>query len=123
MIGQLPVAMDEKEFLSHLKTTFNCGVIRHTRLSGKPIERVAFCGGAGSFLLRNALAEKADIFITGDYKYHEFFDAEDRIIIADIGHYESEQFTSDLLHGVLTKKFPKFAVHLTEVNTNPINYF
>ncbi len=123
MVGRLPVALGEKEFLSHLKSTFNCGVIRHTRLSGKPIERVAFCGGAGSFLLGNALAEKADVFITGDYKYHEFFDAEDRIIIADIGHYESEQFTSDLLHGILTKKFPKFAVHLTEVNTNPINYF
>ena len=87
------------------------------------MKTVAFCGGAGSFLLRNARAAKADFFITGDYKYHEFFDAEDQIVIADIGHYESEQFTSHLLRDILTKKFPKFAVQLTKINTNPIKYF
>ncbi len=123
MIGNLPEAMSTRDFLTHIKQTFGCGVIRHTELLTDEIERVAYCGGAGSFLLRNAIAQEADIFITGDYKYHEFFDAENHLIIADIGHYESEQFTSNLLHGILTKKFPKFAVHLTEVNTNPINYF
>jgi putative NIF3 family GTP cyclohydrolase 1 type 2 len=106
-----------------VKDIFKCGVIRHTDLTTDTIQTVAFCGGAGGFLLRNAISKKADIFITGDYKYHEFFDADQRIIIADIGHYESEQYTSHLLEGILTKKFPKFAVHLTEVNTNPINYF
>lgn len=123
MIGMLEEPMKSVDFLAHLKTTFNCVVIRHTNLISETISRVAFCGGAGSFLLKNAIAQQADIFITGDYKYHEFFDAESQIVIADIGHYESEQFTSNLLEGVLTKKFPKFAVHLTEVNTNPINYF
>lgn len=123
MIGTLSEPMDEVDFLTHVKQTFACGVIRHTALSGKKIERVAFCGGAGSFLLGNARREKADIFLTGDYKYHEFFDAEGEIVIADIGHYESEQFTSQLLSSLLTKKFPKFAVQLTEINTNPIKYF
>jgi dinuclear metal center YbgI/SA1388 family protein len=123
MIGMLSEPIPTKEFLQHVKDTFQCGVIRHTDLITDSIQTVAFCGGAGGFLLRNAISKKADIFITGDYKYHEFFDAEQRIIIADIGHYESEQYTSHLLEGVLTKKFPKFAVHLTEVNTNPINYF
>ena len=123
MIGMLEEPVPTEDFLKQVKSTFNCGVIRHTDLVSDTIQTVAFCGGAGSFLLRNAIAQKADIFITGDYKYHEFFDADQQIIIADIGHYESEQYTSHLLEEILTKKFPKFAVHLTEVNTNPINYF
>ena len=86
-------------------------------------EKVAFCGGSGSFLLNNAKRIGADIFITGDFKYHEFFDAEDELVIADIGHFESEQYTSMLLERILTKKFTKFAVLITEINTNPINYF
>ena len=123
MVGDLITEMSEEDFLSEVKRTFNCGVIRHTRFLKKPIKRVAFCGGAGSFLLSNAKRSGADIFITGDYKYHEFFDAEDQIIIADIGHFESEQYTSELLADILKKNFSTFAVHLTEVNTNPINYF
>jgi dinuclear metal center YbgI/SA1388 family protein len=123
MYGQLATEMDEVEFLTQLKDRFNCGIIRHTELSGKKIKTVAFCGGAGSFLLSKAKRVKADIFITGDYKYHEFFDAEGEIIIADIGHYESEQYTSSLLKEILTKKFPKFAVQLSRKNTNPIKYF
>jgi hypothetical protein len=122
-IGELENPMDEKEFLSMLKETFNCGVIRHTELAGKPIKTVAFCGGSGSFLLKEAKRQGADIFITGDFKYHEFFDAENEIIIADIGHFESEQFTTNVLGELLTKKMPKFAVHLTGINTNPIKYF
>jgi len=88
----------------------------------RPIKKVAICGGSGSFLLKNALYENADIFITSDFKYHQFFEADDRILIADIGHYESEQFTIDLISDFLMKKFINFAIRLTTVNTNPINY-
>ncbi len=123
MVGELETELDEREFLSRLKTVFGCGVIRHTHLSGKPVKRVAVCGGSGSFLLEKAKAAGADFFVTGDFKYHEFFDAENQIVIADIGHYESEQFTTNLLAGILKKKFTNFAVHLTGLNTNPINYF
>ena len=123
MIGELEEAKSEIEFLREIKEIFQCGIIRHTGLLNKPIKKVAFCGGAGSFLLPEAKRHNADVFITGDFKYHEFFDADEQILIADIGHFESEQYTSNRIENVLTKKFPKFAVHLTEVNTNPINYF
>ena len=123
MIGELEHPMDELTFLAKIKQAFHCSVIRHTNLVGKKIKNVAFCGGAGSFLLKNAIGQKADIFITGDFKYHEFFDAENEIIIADIGHYESEQFTSELIYRILTEKFVNFAFNVTKVNTNPINYF
>jgi putative NIF3 family GTP cyclohydrolase 1 type 2 len=105
-----------------IKEKFNCGAIRYTKLLPKNIQTVALCGGAGSFLLPDAIRAKADIYITSDFKYHEFFDAEDQIVIADIGHYESEQFTSELLAEQLTEKFPNFAVRLTQLNTNPVNY-
>jgi dinuclear metal center YbgI/SA1388 family protein len=123
MIGELEKPMDELEFLSLLKSTFHCGTIRHTKLLNRKISKVAVCGGAGSFLLKEAIRQKADIFITGDFKYHEFFDAENRIVIADIGHYESEQFTSKIIADKLKEKFTNFAIRLTEINTNPINYF
>ena len=123
MFGYLPEEMDEVSFLKKVKDTFQCGVIRHTDLLNKPIKTVAFCGGSGSFLLKNAKQIKADIFITGDYKYHDFFDAENEIVIADIGHFESEQYTTNLLADILKKKFPIFAIHITGVKTNPINYF
>ena len=123
MIGTLPQAMDEKAFLTHIKQTFNCGIIRHTALLNRKISRVALCGGSGSFLLNAAKRREADIYLSADFKYHEFFDAEDQIVIADIGHYESEQFTTNLLADKLKKKFTNFAVHLTGLNTNPINYF
>ncbi len=123
MVGQLEKPVDEIQFLETLKSTFNCQGIKHTKLLGKKINKVAVCGGSGSFLLKNALASKADIFVTGDFKYHQFFDAEEKIVIADIGHYESEQFTKELFYELLTKKFPKFAVHLSEINTNPVNYY
>jgi dinuclear metal center YbgI/SA1388 family protein len=123
MVGTLSSPIELNEFLEKLKKTFNCGVVRHTKSTGKLIEKVAFCGGSGSFLLDNAKRIKADIFITGDFKYHDFFDAEGEIVIADIGHFESEQYTSMLLERILTKKFTKFAILITEINTNPINYF
>ncbi len=123
MVGELEEAMHVTDFLNHLKRVFGCQVIRHTKINQSEIKKVAYCGGSGSFLLREALAQKADIFVTGDYKYHDFFDAENRIIIADIGHFESEQFTINLIGDVLTKNFSNFAIHLTGINTNPINYF
>lgn len=123
MIGTLPNEMAEEDFLRHLKNTFKTGVIKHTRLKGTPVKKVAVCGGAGSFLLQQAVAAKADVFVSGDFKYHQFFDAENKIVIADIGHFESEQFTKELFYELLTKKFPKFAVRLSEVNTNPVFYF
>jgi dinuclear metal center YbgI/SA1388 family protein len=123
MYGELEKPLDEVTFLAQLKKDFNCGCIRHTKLLGRQIKRVAFCGGSGSFLLQDAKAVGADIFITGDFKYHEFFDAEEELVIADIGHYESEQFTVNLLADILTENFSTFAVRLTGINTNPINYF
>ena len=123
MIGSLPKPMKEKAFFKYLTNKMQVTCIKHTALSGTPIKKVAFCGGAGGFLLKQAIRQQADIFITADYKYHEFFDADQRIIIADIGHYESEQFTINLLHEVLTQKFSNFAAHCTEVNTNPVSYY
>jgi len=122
MVGELAKPMEEKAFLEFLKNTMKAGVVKYTDLSGKPIKKVAVCGGAGGFLLNHAIAQKADIFITSDYKYHEFFDADGKIIIADIGHFESEQFTIDLLFDILTNKFSNFAAHCTKVSTNPVNY-
>ncbi len=123
MIGYLPEALAGKDFLQKLKSTFAVDCIRHTRLLEQPVRKVAFCGGAGSFLLPDAIRAGADAFVTGDFKYHEFFDADGRILIADIGHYESEQFTTQLLHRFLSQKFPNFAVRLAETYTNPIKYF
>lgn len=123
VIGNLETAMDAQDFLAYLKQKLNLKVIRHTKLLNKKISRVAVCGGAGGFLLGEAKRSGADIFITADYRYHEFFDAEDDIIIADIGHFESEQFTQELLLDIIRKKFVNFAVLLTEIDTNPIKYY
>jgi dinuclear metal center YbgI/SA1388 family protein len=123
MIGELDEAMDEEEFLFVLKEKMHAKVIRHTEFTGKSVKRVAVCGGAGGFLLKHAIAAGADIFVTADYKYHEFFDAEGKLVIADIGHFESEQFTQQLLYEIIRKKFANFAVRLTEINTNPVKYF
>lgn len=123
MIGELEKEVKTEIFLGNLKKNFNCGCIRHTKLTKKKIKKVAFCGGSGSFLLADAKQQNADIYITSDFKYHEFFDAEDQIIIADIGHYESEQFTSNLILSIMRKNFINFAFYLSKVNTNPINYF
>lgn len=122
-IGELEEAWDEKEFLQFIKDTFQCGVIRHTPLLNRKIKKVAWCGGSGSFLIETAKRSGADIYITADVKYHEFFDADGSMLLVDIGHYESEQYTIQLLSELITKKFPKFALHLTGINTNPINYF
>ena len=123
MIGELELPMEEEAFLYHVKEKMRAHVIRHTALTGRHIKKVAVCGGAGGFLLKHAIGAGADMFITADYKYHEFFDAEEKLIIADIGHFESEQFTQQLLYENIKKKFSNFAVRLTEVNTNPVKYF
>ena len=122
-IGELAVAIDETIFLAEVKKIFKVPMIRHTALLSRKIKKVAVCGGAGSFLIPKALAASADAFITADIKYHEFFDANNQLLIVDIGHYESEQFTINLLHEVLGQKFPTFAVLKTEVETNPVRYF
>ena len=122
MVGNLPEPLETKAFLTSLKEKMNTSCVRHTALVKEKIQTVALCGGAGSFLLKDAIAAKADIFITGDFKYHEFFDADSQTIIADIGHYESEQFTIQLFYEILNNKFLNFALHLTSVNTNPVKY-
>lgn len=122
MIGELPTPMSASDFLIHLKKCMNIHTIRHTDIIKNTIQKVALCGGSGSFLLPKAIATKADIFITADFKYHDFFEANDDIIVADIGHYESEVFTKDLILDALTKNFTKFAFRLSKVDTNPINY-
>lgn len=123
VIGELASPIAEEDFLDSLKNLFMVPVVRHTALLNKPVKKVAVCGGAGSFLISKALAAGADAYITADLKYHEFFDANDRMLVADIGHYESEQFTINLLQEVLAEKFPTFAVLKTGVKTNPVHYF
>lgn len=122
MIGNLETDQDELEFLHFVKNKLGAKAIRYTALRSKKIRRVAVCGGSGSFLLPQAIRAGADIFITADFKYHEFFDAEGKLIIADVGHFESEQFTQELLLELIKEKFSNFALRLTVQNTNPINY-
>ena len=123
MIGELPEAMPPKAFLLYLKERMNLQLVRHTKILDGDIKTVALCGGAGSFLVPAAIAQKADVFISGDFKYHEFFDADGHLMIADIGHYESEVFTKDLFYEILSEKFSSFALCLSETVTNPIFIF
>jgi dinuclear metal center YbgI/SA1388 family protein len=123
LVGELEKRVSEANFLELLKKTFKLSVIRHTPLTGKMVQKIALCGGSGSFLTGAAIATGADFYVTGDIKYHEFFDADGKLVIADIGHYESEQFTIDLLFDILSKKFLNFAVLKTGVITNPVQYF
>ena len=123
MIGQLQTPMPVDDFLNYLKEKMQLKIIRHTIAIHQKIQTIAVCGGAGSFLLKEAIGQKADVFITSDFKYHEFFDAENHLMIADIGHYESEVFTKELIYDILSKKFTKFALNLSKINTNPIKYF
>ncbi|MBK7682479.1 MAG: Nif3-like dinuclear metal center hexameric protein [Bacteroidetes bacterium] len=122
MVGELEKPMQTGAFLDLIKDRMNAKVIRHTAIIKKEIKTVAVCGGSGSFLLNEAKKAKADLFLSADFKYHQFFDAEDKIIIADIGHFETEQFTINLIGDYLREKFTTFAVLFTETNTNPIYY-
>src|SRR5690606_24628117 len=122
MIGELEEEMDEILFLKMVKEKMGLKILKHTRSLGRKIRKVAVCGGSGSFLLSKAIQQQADVFISADFKYHEFFDAESNIIIADIGHYESEVFTKDLIYEFLNKKFTNIALNLSKKVTNPISY-
>ncbi|MEZ5071870.1 MAG: Nif3-like dinuclear metal center hexameric protein [Bacteroidales bacterium] len=122
LLGRLPEPMEEHVFLDHVKSVTGIPVIRHSALLGRPVHTVALCGGAGSFLLSRARQAGAQAFLTGDLKYHQFFDADGKLLLADIGHYESEQFSRDMFYDLITKKIPKFAVRLSKHDTNPIKY-
>ena len=122
MIGELQEKRSELDFLNFIKKTMNAKGIRHSKLAGKPVKKVAVLGGSGSFAIENAINAGADMYITSDIKYHEFYKAENKLVIADIGHFESEQFTKNLLVDILTKKFLNFAIILSNRNTNPIYY-
>jgi dinuclear metal center YbgI/SA1388 family protein len=122
MLGELPTAMDETAFLLYLKKKMKTDCVRHSNLINKKIKKVAVLGGAGSFAISNAKRAGADAYVSADFKYHDFFKAENQLLLADIGHYESEQFTKNLLVDYLTKKFSNFAVILSEKSTNPISY-
>lgn len=122
LVGRLPNGMSEADFMQHIRLVFGNNSIRHTAFRGKTIEKVALCGGSGSFLLQDAKAQGADVFISGDFKYHDFFEADGDILIADPGHYEMEQFTKELFFEVIQKKNPIFAVQISQTSTNPIIY-
>lgn len=122
MLGWLEEPMDGRNFLEMVRYQMQATVVRHTTILPKKIRKVAVCGGSGSFLLKDAIAAGADAFVTADFKYHEFFDADQKLVVVDIGHFETEHFTSNLLVDIIKKKFANFAIRLTEQNTNPINY-
>jgi len=123
MIGEFEQGIQANEFLSYVKEKMELEGLRHTEIINKKIKKVAICGGAGSSLLSAAKKAGADAFISSDFKYHEFFDAENQLMILDIGHYESEVFTKDLLLEFLKQKFTNIALVLSEVDTNPVKYF
>lgn len=122
VVGTLPEPVDEHVFLQRIKDVCGTPVLRHTSLLGKPVHRVAVCGGSGSSLLSLAVRSGADVFISADFKYHDFAAVEHRLVVVDAGHFETEQFTKEIFYEVLTKKFPNFAFCFSQVNTNPINY-
>ncbi len=122
MIGELPLPLGELKFLESVKEKMGASGIRHSQLLGKKVKKIAVLGGSGAFAIAAAKAAGADVFITSDIKYHQFYQAESKMIIADIGHYETEQFTKNLLVDYLTKKIPNFAIHLSESKTNPVKY-
>jgi dinuclear metal center YbgI/SA1388 family protein len=122
IVGNLPGSEGEEIFLLRIKALFRTGCIKHSPLTGKAVRRVAVCGGSGAFLIAEAIAAEADVFITGEAKYNDFYDVEDKILLAVIGHYESEICTKDIFHRIISNKFPTFALHLSDVNANPVNY-
>jgi hypothetical protein len=121
--GELAEAMDAEDFMRFLKEKTKTGCVRHTQLSSKKIRKVALCGGAGSFMIHEAMASGADVFVTGDMKYHDFFEADGRMMIMDIGHYESEQFAKQILYDLIQENFTTFASFISGENTNPVHYF
>lgn len=122
VVGELDAPETELDFLKRIKKTFEVGCLKHTRLSGRLIQKVALCGGAGAFLLPRAVGCNADVFITGEVKYHDYFSHENDILVAEIGHYESEQYTKEIFYSIIQELFPGLEVQMTRVNTNPIKY-
>jgi len=120
--GYLEKEMTETDFLKHVSLVFDARGIRFSKPSGRTVSKIALCGGAGISFLKDALASKSDAFVTGDIKYHNYFDADNRILLVDLGHFESEKYSTEILYHLIIKKFPKFAVRFSETNTNPINY-
>lgn len=122
IVGELPAEEDELTFLLQIKDLFNVPCVKHSSLTGRPIREVAICGGSGAFLVKDAISYGADIFITGEARYNDYYDVEDRILLAVIGHYESEVCTKEIFYNILSEKFPTFALHLSNVNSNPVKY-
>ena len=122
VIGELVEPETELEFLKRIKKLFEVGCLRHNKLTGREIQSVALCGGAGSFLMSSAIRQRADVFLTGEMKYHEYFGHEGEILLAEIGHYESEQYTKEIFYTLIRELFPGLDVQLTKVNTNPLKY-
>jgi|SRR5688572_15110380 len=123
LVGTFGKPLSEVELLQLLQERMKCTVVRHTRLLGVPVEKVAICGGSGSFLLDKAIESGVQALVTADYKYHGFFDADGKLLVCDIGHYESEQYTINLVQELISRKFTTFAAHCTEIDTNPVHYF
>lgn len=121
-IGELPIAMNELDFLKMVQQKMDCGGIRHSAFLNKTIKKVAVLGGSGSFAIANAIQAGADAYLTADLKYHNFYEAENKLLLADIGHFESERYTKNYIVDYLTKKIPNFAVDLSQINTNPVKY-
>ncbi len=122
IVGELETPETGLEFLKRIKKIFEVECVKHNRLTGREIQKVALCGGAGAFLIPQAICSGADIFITGEIKYHDYFGHEDEILLAEIGHYESEQYTKEIFYSIIRDLFPNFALHLSKINTNPIKY-
>lgn len=122
VIGEFADEKTEMSFLQHVKQVFNCKRISHSVGIGKPIKKVAICSGSGAFMIQNAIRAGAEAFISGEAKYNDYYDVEDRILLTIIGHYESEECTKELFYDIISKEFPNFAVHFSNVNSNPVNY-
>lgn len=122
VVGELAEPETELEFLKRIKKIFEVGCVRHNKLTGREIQKVALCGGAGAFLLPRAIRAGADVFVTGEIRYHDYFGHEDEILMAEIGHYESEQYTKEIFYSIIRDLFPNFALQMSKINTNPIKY-
>jgi dinuclear metal center YbgI/SA1388 family protein len=123
VLGELEKGLSEDEFLGLIKNTLSSKCLKFTKKTGKIVKKVALCGGSGRFLLKNAISAGADAFVTADFKYHDYFDVEEKLLLIDAGHYETEQFTPEIFYDIIRKKFPTFAIRLSKINTNPVNYF
>ncbi|MDR1682595.1 MAG: Nif3-like dinuclear metal center hexameric protein [Candidatus Symbiothrix sp.] len=121
-IGELPEVMDEAAFLEKIKNTFGLASLKHSHYTGKIIRKVALCGGSGAFLIPQAIASGVDVFLTGEARYNDYYDVENRILLAVLGHYETELCTKEIFFDIISEKIPNFALHFSKTNINPVNY-